>query len=126
MEQAKFPFRVYQMCENNHEFWVADSLVLKGCTGQGETDDAAVAELAENETVWLETARKYLFEHKGYHGSVEYSTEDQTLYGSVLGVRDILTYCGADSEELLLSFRDCVESYLDLCAGLGRDPEEEP
>lgn len=54
----KYPFTVHQERVRRHTFWVAESLDLKGCVGQGDTIDDAIHELEENETVWLETAKE--------------------------------------------------------------------
>ena len=52
----KYEAHIYQMTVEDHTFWVADSKVLKGCTGQGETSEEAIKELEMNEDDWLETA----------------------------------------------------------------------
>ena len=54
-----YPFITYQMEVDGHVFWVAESQNLNGCVGQGDCVSQAVAELEENETEWLESARKY-------------------------------------------------------------------
>lgn len=54
----KYPFTVKQMEVEGHIFWMAKSLYLKGCVGQGDTPDAAIAELQANEDDWLETAKE--------------------------------------------------------------------
>ena len=41
------------------EFYVAMSKSLRGCVGQGATTEEAIAELEENERVWLETANVF-------------------------------------------------------------------
>lgn len=40
-------------------YWTAESKVLNGCAGQGNSYDEAVRELEENEKVWLDTAPKF-------------------------------------------------------------------
>ena len=55
----KYPFRVYQTQVEGHIFWIAESPALKGCTGQGDTLEAALAELEANEQSWLELAEEY-------------------------------------------------------------------
>ena len=54
----KYPFSVFQTTVEDHRFWVAKSASLKGCVGQGETQEEAIAELGANEAEWLETARE--------------------------------------------------------------------
>ena len=41
------------------EFYVAISKSLRGCVGQGVTTEETIAELEENERVWLETANDF-------------------------------------------------------------------
>lgn len=54
----KYPFSVFQTQVDSNVFWIAKSSILKGCVGQGDTLDEAVAELAENEQEWLDTANE--------------------------------------------------------------------
>ena len=54
----KYPFSVYQMESEGHTFWIAKSSYLKGCVGQGDTQDEAIEELFQNENAWLETAKE--------------------------------------------------------------------
>lgn len=54
----KYPFRVFQTDVKGHVFWVAKSNYLKGCVGQDDAQEDAIAELEQNETVWIETALK--------------------------------------------------------------------
>ena len=54
-----YPFKVnIQECEG-HIYWVAKSTLLKGCIGQGDNPEDAIAELADNEKEWLETAKEF-------------------------------------------------------------------
>ena len=43
----------------DHAFWVAESKMLKGCVGQGETSAEAIAELEQNEREWIDAAGKF-------------------------------------------------------------------
>ncbi len=45
--------------ETDSEFYIAMSKKLRGCVGQGITSAEAIAELEENERVWLETAKEF-------------------------------------------------------------------
>lgn len=55
----RYPFSVYQTKVEDHVFWIAESPLLNGCIGQGETADDAIKELELNEEAWLETAEEY-------------------------------------------------------------------
>lgn len=52
----KYPCRIFQAEVDGHIFWVAESECLIGCVGQGDTSEAAMSALEENEREWLETA----------------------------------------------------------------------
>ena len=54
--------------------------------------------------------------YKGYTGSIEYSEEDNCLFGKVQGMRnDSITYEGTTVEELTKDFQGAVDDYLQLC-----------
>ena len=55
----KYPFYTYIDEVEGHTFWVAKSLSLKGCVGQGDTLDDAISELSINEEDWLEEAKEF-------------------------------------------------------------------
>ena len=54
----KYPFSVFLTQVDTHTFWIAKSTALKGCVGQGDTQQEAIQELEINETIWLETAQE--------------------------------------------------------------------
>ena len=55
----KYPFHVYRTQVEEHVFWVAESRALKGCVGQGDTPELAIAELESNEQSWMALAELY-------------------------------------------------------------------
>ena len=54
----KYGYFTYKLETADGLVWVAESLSLKGCVGQGATVELAVVELEQNETEWLKMARK--------------------------------------------------------------------
>ena len=60
-------------------------------------------------------------EYKGYTGIPFIDEESESLYGHVIGLRDVITFHGDNVAELTQSFRDSVDEYLDFCKSLG-DP----
>ena len=63
--------------------------------------------------------------YKGYTGSVEYSEEDQCLFGKVQGMaKDSITYEGTTVEELTADFQGAVDDYLALCEEKGIEPRK--
>lgn len=63
--------------------------------------------------------------YKGYTGSVEYSEEDNCLFGQVLGMsRDCITYEGKDVDELRNDFEGAVDDYIASCKADGIEPRK--
>lgn len=66
---------------------------------------------------------KNTMQYKGYVGSVEFSEEDQILYGRVMGIRGMITYEGESAAELVQDFHGAVDDYLAACEAEGIAPE---
>lgn len=66
---------------------------------------------------------KYL-EYKGYTGSIEYSSEDNLLYGKVLGIRGLISFEGETGKSLEEDFHEAVNVYLADCKEEGKTPEK--
>jgi len=63
--------------------------------------------------------------YKGYIGSVEYSEEDNCLFGKVLGMsKDVISYEGETIKELKADFEAGIETYLESCKALGLEPRK--
>ena len=63
--------------------------------------------------------------YKGYTGSVEYSEEDNCLFGKVQGMRsDSITYEGNTVAELTEDFHSAIDDYLLLCEEKGIKPKK--
>lgn len=63
--------------------------------------------------------------YKGYTGSVEYSEEENSLFGKVLGLRrDGIVYEGNSAAEIRNDFEEAIDHYLESCAERGVEPEK--
>lgn len=63
--------------------------------------------------------------YKGYIGSIEYSQEDNCLFGKVLGLNKVLiSYEGNTIQELKEDFIAGVEQYLEDCKAEGTEPKK--
>ena len=62
-------------------------------------------------------------EYKGYIGSVEFSEKDGVFFGSVQGIRSLISYEGTTAKELLTDFHEAIDEYLRLCEEEGSKPE---
>lgn len=62
-------------------------------------------------------------EYKGYKGSVEYSKEDNCLFGKVQGMsKALILYEGQTLDELREDFEAGIDSYLEGCKADGIEP----
>ena len=62
-------------------------------------------------------------EYKGYVGSIEFSETDGVFFGTVQGIRSLISYEGTNAAELVADFHGAVDDYLALCAVEGTAPE---
>ena len=67
---------------------------------------------------------KGVLEYKGYHGTVEYSAEDNILFGSIIGITSLISYEAQSTDELKVNFESAVDEYLELCAEKGISPKK--
>ena len=63
-------------------------------------------------------------EYKGYLGSVEYSKEDDCLYGKVIGIKGLISYEGDSLTQLKEDFQNAVDDYLAMCEKKKIQPEK--
>lgn len=64
-------------------------------------------------------------EYKGYKGTVEYSSEDDCLFGKVIGMsKDLIAYEGNTIPELRADFEAGIDSYLEACRADGVQPRK--
>lgn len=65
---------------------------------------------------------KNYLSYKGYLGTVEYSSDDDLLFGKIHGIRDLVLYHGISLEDIKSDFRQAVDHYLDTCDAEGVIP----
>lgn len=63
-------------------------------------------------------------EYRSYTGSIEYSKEDDLLYGKVLGIKGLISYEGKTGHELEDDFKEAIDTYLTDCKQSGVEPEK--
>lgn len=66
-----------------------------------------------------------MLSYKGYHAKIEFDADDGILFGSVFGIRDSLNFHGTSIEEVIESFHDCIDTYLEICEARGISPDKE-
>ena len=69
--------------------------------------------------------RNNVLTYKGYCGSIEFSLEDNCLYGSLIGLENgAMTYEGDTLNELKTRFEETVDIYLEHCQECGIEPQK--
>lgn len=65
-----------------------------------------------------------ILKHKGYEGKFKFDNEAKIFYGSVINIKDVITFCGDFGDTLKKDFVDSIEDYLAFCKELGEKPEK--
>lgn len=64
-----------------------------------------------------------ILKYKGYTGSVEFSEEDDCLFGKVQGLKKVhIGYEGNTISELRKDFMEGIDDYLEMCKESGIEP----
>jgi len=63
-------------------------------------------------------------EYKGYTaGQIEFDPKENTISGTVSGLRDVIHFEGSSAKELARAFRESIDSYLKYCEEKGHEPD---
>lgn len=65
-----------------------------------------------------------MMEYKGYTaGPIDFDADANTFSGTVAGLRDVIHFEGSTARELARAFRESIDSYLEVCAEDGKEPD---
>ena len=56
-------------------------------------------------------------------GPIDFDQEEKTFSGVVAGLSDVIHFEGETATELEQAFRESIDSYLELCAEAGQQPD---
>ncbi len=62
--------------------------------------------------------------YKGYTGFTEVDEESGQLFGTVIGIRDVITFVGNTVQEARKSFEESIDHYLKCCEESGKKPSK--
>lgn len=68
---------------------------------------------------------KNILEYRGYFTKIEYSAEDQVLYGKIEGINDLVNLESNKLEDIVAEFHSAVDDYLEMCRCFGKEPDKE-
>jgi predicted HicB family RNase H-like nuclease len=60
--------------------------------------------------------------HRGYHGTIEVTTSDYSLFGKILFLDEDIAYHGKSFTELETNFRRAVDEHIRQCRDKGQEP----
>ena len=64
--------------------------------------------------------------YKGYWAEIKYSDEDECFCGIIEGLKnDLICFEGETVKELKKDFKDAINSYLETCKELKKEPEKQ-
>jgi predicted HicB family RNase H-like nuclease len=61
--------------------------------------------------------------YKGYTGVTEVDEDSGELFGTVIGLRDVITFVGRSVDEARKSFEESIDYYLKSCQETGKQPD---
>ena len=62
--------------------------------------------------------------YKGYVAKIEFDAEDGLLIGTVIGTKDLILFECENLNEVEERFHEEIDSYLDVCKALGKEPDK--
>ncbi len=65
-----------------------------------------------------------ILRYKGYSARPEYSVEDRTFYGTILGIDDLVDFMSDNEGKLEKEFQSAVDDYLEFCKEIGKEPQK--
>ena len=65
---------------------------------------------------------KFLFCNK-YYGAYTYE-EGEIFHGTIIGIKDVITFQGTNHEEIAKAFQDSLRDYLQWCRERKEEPEK--
>lgn len=66
-----------------------------------------------------------ILKYKDYRATINYSAEDNVLYGKIEGINALVTFEAENVDELQTAFHEAVDDYLIYCEEHGIEPEKE-
>ncbi len=62
--------------------------------------------------------------YKGYAAKIEFTPEDNILFGNIISIQDTVGFHGESVSELKEAFKEAVDFYLESCEKAGREPNK--
>jgi len=67
-----------------------------------------------------------MMEYKDYQAKVEIDDDAKLFHGEIINLREVITFEAACRDDLLQTFHDSVNEYLEFCTERRENPEKPP
>lgn len=65
-----------------------------------------------------------VLKYKGYYAVVQYSAEDEVLYGKIEGINDLISFESDSISGIKSEFENAVDDYIEYCREIGKEPDK--
>ena len=65
-----------------------------------------------------------ILSYKGYTAKIEFSKEDNALFGQIDDIRDFVNFESNSAKEIEKEFHAAVDDYLEFCKEVGKEPDK--
>ena len=65
-----------------------------------------------------------VLKYKGYYAVVQYSVEDEVLYGKIEGINDLVSFESDNISDVKSEFESAVDDYIEYCEEVGKKPDK--
>ena len=65
-----------------------------------------------------------VLKYKGYYAVVQYSAEDEVLYGKIEGIDDLVSFESDSICVIKNEFENAVDDYIEYCKEIGKEPDK--
>lgn len=59
-------------------------------------------------------------QYQDFTAAINYSAGDETYFGRIIGIKDLVIFEGNSEAELEVAFQEAVEDYLETCKIIGK------
>lgn len=65
-----------------------------------------------------------ILKYKNYYTKIEFSSEDNLLFGKIEGIADLISFETDNASEVENAFHEAVDDYIEFCNQVGKEPNK--
>lgn len=90
------------------------SIIKKNLPKEGAVFKILTEDMKEYVKKFNDEFKYVLPEYKGYKASVKYDKEDNLFVGTILGIKDVISFHANEQEEIKRKYKECVDNYIEI------------